>query len=65
MHLPCSHVGHIARHQPYTFPRGRRYIEMYNYKRAVEVWMEPNYKHFVYDHFPEMKVVLQKSTILV
>ncbi|VDI28998.1 polypeptide N-acetylgalactosaminyltransferase [Mytilus galloprovincialis] len=57
VHLPCSHLGHIARVQPYDFPGGRRNIEVYNYKRAVEVWMEPNHKQFVYDHFPEMATI--------
>lgn len=57
VHLPCSHLGHIPRVQPYDFPGGRRNIEVFNYKRAVEVWMEPNHKKFVYDHFPEMEVI--------
>ena len=56
VHLPCSHLGHIARAQPYSFPGGRRQIEVYNYKRAVEVWMQPEQKQMVYDYFPEMKV---------
>ncbi|XP_052098989.1 polypeptide N-acetylgalactosaminyltransferase 13-like [Mytilus californianus] len=55
VHMPCSHVGHIARPQPYSFPLGRRKTELYNYKRAVDVWMDPAYKKFVYDFFPEMK----------
>ncbi|KAK3096833.1 hypothetical protein FSP39_003790 [Pinctada imbricata] len=55
VHLPCSHLGHIARAQPYSFPGGRRQIEVYNYKRAVEVWMEPEQKELIYDYFPEMK----------
>ncbi|KAK3607870.1 hypothetical protein CHS0354_038300 [Potamilus streckersoni] len=55
IHVPCSHIGHIARFQPYSFPGGRNEILVYNYKRAIEVWMEPEYKIFVYDHFPEMK----------
>lgn len=55
VHMPCSKVGHIARPQPYSFPSGRRLTEMYNYKRAVDVWMDPEYKKFVYDFFPEMK----------
>jgi polypeptide N-acetylgalactosaminyltransferase len=56
VHLPCSHLGHIARAQPYSFPGGRRSIEVYNYKRAVEVWVDPEYRPFIYDHFEEMKV---------
>lgn len=55
IHLPCSHLGHIARTQPYSFPGGRHHIEVYNYRRAVEVWMEPRHKSFIYDHFPDMK----------
>ncbi|KAK3578282.1 hypothetical protein CHS0354_010486, partial [Potamilus streckersoni] len=55
IHVPCSHIGHVARFQPYSFPGGRQAIEMYNYKRAIEVWMEPEYRTFVFDHFPEMK----------
>lgn len=55
-HIPCSKLGHIARAQPYSFPEGRRQIEVHNYKRAVEVWMEANHKSFIYDFFPEMKV---------
>lgn len=55
LHFPCSRLGHIARFQPYSFPGGRRHIEAYNYKRAMDVWMEPNHKKFVYDHYPEME----------
>ncbi|KAK3605647.1 hypothetical protein CHS0354_032598 [Potamilus streckersoni] len=54
IHVPCSHFGHVDRFQPYSFPGGRRAIEMYNYKRAIEVWMEPDHKMFVYHHYPEM-----------
>lgn len=57
VHLPCSHLGHIARSQPYDFPGGRRNIEVFNYKRAIEVWMEPEHKQFVYDHFEDMQEV--------
>ncbi|XP_048733058.2 polypeptide N-acetylgalactosaminyltransferase 1-like [Ostrea edulis] len=57
VHLPCSHLGHIARAQPYSFPGGRRTIEVYNYKRAVEVWVDPEYRSFIYDHFEEMKAI--------
>ncbi|XP_041375866.1 inactive polypeptide N-acetylgalactosaminyltransferase-like protein 5 [Gigantopelta aegis] len=57
MHAPCSKIGHIARSQPYQFPGGRRKTEVTNYKRAVEVWMEPEHKKFVYDFFPDMKEV--------
>ena len=57
VHLPCSHVGHIARPQPYSFPEGREKTEIYNYKRAIEVWMEPQYKKFVYQIYPEMEVL--------
>lgn len=58
MHLPCSHVGHIARSQPYSFPDGREETELYNYKRAVDVWMG-DYKTYVYSHFPKMEVHLK------
>lgn len=57
VHLPCSHLGHIPRSQPYSFPGGRRRVEVYNYKRAVEVWVDPEYRSFIYDHFEEMKVI--------
>lgn len=56
MHAPCSHIGHVARAQPYDFPGGRQTIEQYNYKRAIEVWMEPEHKDLVYNYFPSMKV---------
>uniref|UniRef100_A0A0L8G2G5 Glycosyltransferase 2-like domain-containing protein n=1 Tax=Octopus bimaculoides TaxID=37653 RepID=A0A0L8G2G5_OCTBM len=36
LHVFCSHFGHIARSQPYSFPRDRLHTEAYNYKRAVE-----------------------------
>ncbi|XP_071100671.1 polypeptide N-acetylgalactosaminyltransferase 1-like [Haliotis cracherodii] len=55
VHLPCSKVGHIARVQPYKFPGGRRETEVFNYKRAVDVWIDPPYKKFIYDYFPEME----------
>ncbi|KAL3865525.1 hypothetical protein ACJMK2_042901 [Sinanodonta woodiana] len=55
IHVPCSHFGHVARLQPYSFPGGRRATQLYNYKRAIEVWMEPDHKMFVYNHYPEMK----------
>ncbi|CAC5425850.1 GALNT [Mytilus coruscus] len=45
---------HIARPQPYSSPLGRRKTEIYNYKRAVDVWMDLAYKKFVYDFFPKM-----------
>ncbi|ESP05405.1 hypothetical protein LOTGIDRAFT_103227 [Lottia gigantea] len=54
VHLPCSHFGHIARSQPYSFPGGRKAVTNYNSKRAVEVWMGP-FKRFVYESSPEMK----------
>ncbi|XP_063447802.1 polypeptide N-acetylgalactosaminyltransferase 1-like [Mytilus trossulus] len=57
IHIPCSHIGHIPRSQPYSFPGGRRYVEVYNYKRAVEVWMEPKHRRFVYDSYPEMATI--------
>jgi polypeptide N-acetylgalactosaminyltransferase len=57
VHIPCSKLGHIARVQPYSFPGGRRKIEVHNYKRAVELWMEDNHKSFIYDYFPDMPVM--------
>ncbi|KAK7491384.1 hypothetical protein BaRGS_00017362 [Batillaria attramentaria] len=54
LHLPCSHLGHIARSQPYSFPEGRLQIEMFNYKRAAEVWMGPH-KKFFYDFYHDIK----------
>ncbi|XP_059147959.1 polypeptide N-acetylgalactosaminyltransferase 1-like isoform X2 [Physella acuta] len=54
LHVPCSHIGHIERSQPYTFPKGRRETEQHNYKRAVEVWLG-DYKKYVYNLFPGMK----------
>ena len=56
MHVPCSHIGHIARSQPYSFPAGRKYSKLYNYKRAIEVWMEPEHKSVVYKVLPQMTV---------
>ncbi|XP_014784702.1 polypeptide N-acetylgalactosaminyltransferase 13 [Octopus bimaculoides] len=53
LHVFCSHFGHIARSQPYSFPRDRLHTEAYNYKRAVEVWFGP-YKKYVYNYFPLM-----------
>ncbi|KAK6179901.1 hypothetical protein SNE40_012152 [Patella caerulea] len=53
VHLPCSHFGHIARSQPYSFPGGRKQIELFNYKRAAEVWMGP-YKEFIYQSLPDI-----------
>lgn len=54
IHLPCSHLGHIARGQPYSFPEGRHNIELYNYKRAILVWMG-DHKRFVYNYHTEME----------
>lgn len=54
VHALCSHIGHIARPQPYLFPEGRQETEIYNYKRAVDVWMGP-YKKYVYNAYPAMK----------
>lgn len=56
VHCFCSHIGHIARSQPYSFPEGRKETEIYNYKRAVDVWMGP-YKKYVYNAYPSMKVI--------
>ncbi|XP_052234412.1 polypeptide N-acetylgalactosaminyltransferase 13-like [Dreissena polymorpha] len=54
VHTPCSHIGHVARYQPYNFPGGRVQIEQYNYKRAIEVWMEDEHKQIIYNSFPDM-----------
>ncbi|KAI8784594.1 inactive polypeptide N-acetylgalactosaminyltransferase protein 5 [Biomphalaria glabrata] len=56
LHVACSHIGHIERSQPYSFPKGRRLTEMHNYKRAVEVWLG-DYKIYVYNLFPGMKAL--------
>ncbi|KAH3782141.1 polypeptide N-acetylgalactosaminyltransferase 13-like [Dreissena polymorpha] len=57
VHAPCSHIGHVARSQPYSFPGGREHIEQYNYKRAIEVWMEEEHKELIYNYFPNMKTL--------
>ncbi|KAL4228077.1 hypothetical protein ACF0H5_013512 [Mactra antiquata] len=57
VHAPCSHIGHVARSQPYDFPGGRQAVEQYNYKRAIEVWMEPEHKELVYNYFPGMRTL--------
>lgn len=56
VHCLCSHIGHIARQQPYHFPEGRQETEVYNYKRAVDVWLGP-YKKYVYNAHPSMKLI--------
>ncbi|GFS18670.1 polypeptide N-acetylgalactosaminyltransferase [Elysia marginata] len=56
LHIPCSHIGHIERNQPYTFPEGRLNTEMYNYKRAVDVWLG-DYKKYVYQQYPGMETM--------
>jgi len=55
IHVPCSHIGHIARAQPYHFPQGRQETEYHNYRRAIEVWMD-DYKEYVYEAVPSMLV---------
>ncbi|XP_046584881.1 polypeptide N-acetylgalactosaminyltransferase 13-like [Haliotis rubra] len=54
VHVPCSHMGHIARTQPYSFPEGRQQVEMFNYKRAVDVWLG-SLKRYVYQSYPDME----------
>lgn len=54
--VPCSQIGHIERDQPYTFPEGRQNIEMHNYKRAVEIWLD-DYKKYVYNTYPKMNEI--------
>ncbi|XP_050401803.1 probable N-acetylgalactosaminyltransferase 8 isoform X2 [Patella vulgata] len=44
VHVPCSKIGHIPNQEDTT-------LDLYNYKRAIEVWMEPNLKQFVYDFY--------------
>lgn len=56
VHVPCSRVGHIARPQPYSFPKGREATELRNYKRAVEVWMG-DYKKYVYRAIPAIQSI--------
>ncbi|RUS84775.1 hypothetical protein EGW08_007459, partial [Elysia chlorotica] len=56
LHIPCSHIGHIERHQPYTFPDGRIKTEMKNYKRAVDLWLG-DYKEYVYKLYPGMETL--------
>ena len=57
MHVPCSKVGHIARDQPYSFLDDRLSVEMFNYRRIVEVWFD-EYKKYVYEVYPDMKVIV-------
>ncbi|OWF52822.1 polypeptide N-acetylgalactosaminyltransferase 1-like [Mizuhopecten yessoensis] len=54
VHVPCSRVGHIERDQPYDFLDDRRKVELYNYRRAVSVWMG-EYSRYVYGFYPDMK----------
>ncbi|KAK3096527.1 hypothetical protein FSP39_001044 [Pinctada imbricata] len=56
LHAACSKVGHIARNQPYSFLDDRLNVELYNYKRIVEVWFD-EYKEYVYDIYPQMKKI--------
>lgn len=56
IHVACSKIGHIARDQPYSFLEDRTAIEIYNYKRVVEVWFD-DYKQYVYQIYPTMKDV--------
>ena len=60
--MPCSRIGHIARPQPYNFPKGREATELRNYKRAVEVWMG-DYKKYVYRALPAMQVGISQVMI--
>lgn len=55
LHVTCSRVGHIARSQPYL-QKNRLDVEVYNYKRVVDVWMEQYVQH-VYDFYPGMKKI--------
>ena len=62
VHVPCSRIGHIARPQPYSFPKGREATELRNYKRAVEVWMG-DYKKYVYRAIPAIQVGIEMLTM--
>lgn len=64
IHVPCSHVGHIARSQPYHFPQGRLETEHHNYRRAIEVWMD-EYKEYVYEAVPAMKVMCYSKNYMI
>ncbi|XP_041350955.1 polypeptide N-acetylgalactosaminyltransferase 1-like [Gigantopelta aegis] len=55
LHIPCSRFGHIARGQPYSFPEDRHKTILFNYKRAIEVWMEPQHKKLVHRALPALK----------
>ena len=61
VHVPCSRVGHLARAQPYSFPGGKQHVKVYNYKRAVEVWMEPEHIEIIQNILPGMKVLIDFS----
>lgn len=57
LHVFCSHFGHVARSQPYSFPDDRLHTEVHNYKRAADLWFGP-YKKYVYNYFPLMRVLI-------
>ena len=55
---PCSHQAHVYRQHWNTKPRSdtiNNYMNI-NRKRLAEVWMD-EYKHIVYNRFPEVKTV--------
>lgn len=53
VHVACSRVGHITRSQPYL-QKDRRTIEMFNYRRVADVWMN-KYVSYVNDQYSNMK----------
>lgn len=56
VYLFCLYLGYIFCLQFYLFLGGRGWVEVYNYKRVVEVWVDFEYRQFIYDYFEEMKV---------
>ncbi|CAH8565693.1 unnamed protein product [Heterobilharzia americana] len=64
--IPCSRVGHLFRDQhPYTFPMGKEFTILHNYKRTVLVWflhdinstLAREYLGYFYTRLPEAKMI--------